>query len=316
MGSETSKHVVQDGKLKEPSNEKAKNRRQSAPDRRVSVSTAKMSQPPTIRVGTSISCNDGFLGAEDENKLQVDRPEWRRNRSGSASSDRGSSIKLKHPVPVRYRQLIQSCFQNPHEVVGRKILKRAAELRPDFAKFYVALTQDQREEIEESIKLLLKKTVCNIDFLDEIKRMAEEFGEKFVPFRSIGFKADFFATVADSTTKECCFLDSAQHPAHQTLSAFSQFVTMVFSSVRDGYYNEMRRLRRTSNSFSTGSNNSTRRKKPSIDSFSATELTLPSRSVSPSSESRLSDECFVSTIHECDEGFLKPPTTMVSARTG
>ena len=69
---------------------------------------------------------------------------------------------------MRYRQLIQSCFQNPHEVVGRKILKRAAELRPDFAKFYVALTQDQREEIEESIKLLLKKTVCNIDFLDEV----------------------------------------------------------------------------------------------------------------------------------------------------
>ena len=62
MGSEASKHVVQDVKLKEPSNEKAKNRRQSAPDRRVSVSTAKMSQPPTIRVGTSISCNDGFLG--------------------------------------------------------------------------------------------------------------------------------------------------------------------------------------------------------------------------------------------------------------
>uniref|UniRef100_A0AC35EXP3 Uncharacterized protein n=1 Tax=Panagrolaimus sp. PS1159 TaxID=55785 RepID=A0AC35EXP3_9BILA len=312
MGSDSSKHASprdgQDLKLSRNS------RRTSFPIKQqiIGSNSGRIANPPVIRVGTSVSCTDGFLTIGTS---QPDRPEWNRNRNGSSSSDRSNSIKRKHPVPLRYRQLIQSCFQNPHEVVGRKILKRTAEMRIDFAKFYVALSSDQREEIEESIKLLLKKTVCNIDFLDEIKRMAEEFGERFVTYRIIGFKADFFSTMADATVAECTFLDNAIHPAHQTLSAFSQFITMVFSSVRDGFYNEMKRLRRTSNSFSTGSNSSCRKKKVSIESTLGNGEFL-SRSVSPSSESRISDECFTPTIKEgfeCSEGFLKPPT-MISAR--
>lgn len=77
---------------------------------------------------------------------------------------------------------------------------------------------------------LMRFAICNCqnnEKLFQIQRMAESFGERFVPFRSIGFKADFFATVADATIKECTFLDNAIHPAHQTLNAFSQFITMV-----------------------------------------------------------------------------------------
>jgi hypothetical protein len=47
-------------------------------------------------------------------------------------------------------------------------------------------------------------------------------------------------------------LDNAVHPAHQTLAAFSQFVGIVFTSVRDGFYAGMRKMRRSSHSFSTG----------------------------------------------------------------
>jgi hypothetical protein len=48
-----------------------------------------------------------------------------------------------------------------------------------------------------------------------------------VSYRAAGFKADYFAAVADSTITECTFLDNAVHPAHQTLAAFSQFVGIV-----------------------------------------------------------------------------------------
>ncbi|VDN28722.1 unnamed protein product [Gongylonema pulchrum] len=98
-----------------------------------------------------------------------------------------------------------------------------------------------------------------------VQRLAEEFGGKHVKFRVLGFKADFFGAYADATITECTFLDNAVHPAHQTLAAFSSFVTMVYSSVRDGFYAEMRRMRRASNSFSTGSNSSCRRKIVSAD---------------------------------------------------
>lgn len=174
MGSDSSKHAY-DKKSNKVSSDKTKNRRQSAPDRRQSVNTGKV-RPPSIRIGSSLSCNEGLLSiGEDGKKLLIDRPDFKRDRSGSASSDKSNSIKLKHPVSARDRHLIQSCFQNPHEILGKRILKRTAELRPDFAKFYVALTPEQREEVEESIKLLLKKTVCNIDFLDEVRLIFKTF---------------------------------------------------------------------------------------------------------------------------------------------
>ena len=181
MGSDSSKHAS----ARECREIKAKNRRTSFPERQQSLaSPGKITNPPVIRVGTSASCNDGFLSIGKfqflskkklnfrflvNKNMQTDRPDWNRNRNGSASSDRSSSIRRKHPVPLRYQQLIQSCFLNPHEVVGRKILKRTAEMRLDFAKFYVTMSSEQREEVEESIKFLLKKTVCNIDFLDEVR---------------------------------------------------------------------------------------------------------------------------------------------------
>lgn len=138
---------------------------------------------------------------------------------------------------------LQSCFNNPHEILGKKILKRASEKRHDFGKFMLSLNTDQKEELEESLKILLKKAVANIEFMEEVtaerlwltehtvvlkvQRLANEFGERYVQYRLSGFKADFFSAIADSTITELTFLDNAVHPAHQTLNAFSHFVTLV-----------------------------------------------------------------------------------------
>lgn len=102
-----------------------------------------------------------------------------RSRSGSSCSDRerAGSFKNKnqHPIQARNRQLIQSCFQNPHEAIGRKIAKRTAEKRSEFAKFYIALSKEQSDDFEEQIKVLLKKSVANIDFLDEVRKLEPTF---------------------------------------------------------------------------------------------------------------------------------------------
>ena len=75
----------------------------------------------------------------------------------------------------------------------------------------------------------------------------------------------------------------------------------LFSSVRDGFYNEMRRIRRTSNSFSTGSNGSARRqKKASLDSTS--------REASPRSGSPDADSSHNSAASSEDSLHLRPPT--------
>jgi hypothetical protein len=108
----------------------------------------------------------------------------------------------------------------------------------------------------------------------QVQRLSEEFGERHVQFRAFGFKPDFFASTADAVTTECVRLDGAAHSTSATLLAFSQLLTLMFSSVRDGYYCEMRRLRRSSHCFSGG------RQKNSMDS----STDLSTRSASPNND--------------------------------
>ncbi|CEF68410.1 Globin-like domain and Globin, structural domain-containing protein [Strongyloides ratti] len=285
--------------------------------------------PPAIKVGhfNSFSSNDNnpknqSLNDENKNNLLIPRRVSSKtslasnteavslSRSGSSASKRSDSVKQRHPITQRYRQLISSCFNNPHENIGKRVMKRTCEKRPEYSKFYRNLDNETREEIDELIKVYIKKAVANIDFLDEVQRLSEEIGERFVFYRTYGFKADFFTTIADAIITECSFLDNAVHPAHMTLAAFSHFIGIMFTSVRNGFYNEIRRLRRSSNSFSMSSNGSFRHKKLSYDSTTD----ISPRSLSPSQDSRISDEAFIfpttpilsrSDIEE--NKFLKPP---------
>ncbi|KAI6197533.1 hypothetical protein M3Y94_01235600 [Aphelenchoides besseyi] len=284
--------------------------------RRLSTDSARRCRTsPTLPASnSSMSCSDGFLSPNMSNcssQLSIDGSSdmSSRSRSGSVNSERSNSLKQqKHPIPLKNRQLIQSCFQNPHEILGRKIIKRTAEKRADFRSFYSTLTAEEKEKVENEIKVLLKKSAVNIDFVDEIQRLAKEFGKKYVSYRSSGFKADYFAAVADATIIECTFLgnykntdqkpsllsDNAVHPAHLTLASFSQFVEIVFTSVRNGFYNEMREMRRSSHSFSTGAACVVSRQPR--HSFAASAEVSP-RSKSPSnSMRRLTDQVFSPTL--------------------
>ncbi|CAK5123940.1 unnamed protein product [Meloidogyne enterolobii] len=251
--------------------------------RRMSMGTTpiKMSDQqttPSIRVGGStgmltvhdneceMQCLQQQVSQSSRLSLSID-PIVPRSRSGSSSSQSPTKpSKNKCSLSLKNIQLIQGCFNNPHENIGFRILKRSAERRKDFGRFYSAVSLEQREQIADTIKILLKNSVNCLDSPDEkLQAMAIEFGQRFVCFRVQGFKADYFASLADSTITECVLLDAAVHPAAVTLNAFSQFITMLFSSVRDGFYMEMRRLRRVSNSFSTVSNGAGTCKKLSVE---------------------------------------------------
>ena len=72
----------------------------------------------------------------------------------------------------------------------------------------------------------------------KIEKLSEDFGERFLKNRDKGFKADYFAAVADSTITECTFLDNAVHPADQTLMAFSQFISIVSEQKKQTHFYE------------------------------------------------------------------------------
>jgi hypothetical protein len=121
-----------------------------------------------------------------------------------------------------------------------------------------------------------------------------------VQFRSAGFKPDFLVTTADSVTQECVFLDLATHPAGETLLAWSTLTAIMFSAVRDGYYAEVRRLRRTADCFGG-------RGKNSVD----LSTDGSNRSASPgnerSSPSNEPDDDMLAIVNEEPSNFLQPP---------
>ncbi|KAL7077380.1 hypothetical protein ACQ4LE_003486 [Meloidogyne hapla] len=282
MGSEVSRAQPNGENTKKHSSSSG-NEAMKKMSRRMSMGTApiKMSDQhntPSIRVGGStgmltVSDNDCEMQCPQQQVSQSSRlslsidPIVPRSRSGSSSSQSPTKpSKNKCSLSLKNIQLIQGCFNNPHENIGFRILKRSAERRKDFGRFYSTVSLEQREQIADTIKILLKNSVNCLESSDEkLQSMALEIGQRFVCFRVQGFKADYFASLADSTITECVLLDAAVHPAAVTLNAFSQFITMLFSSVRDGFYMEMRRLRRVSNSFSTISNAAGSHKKLSVE---------------------------------------------------
>jgi hypothetical protein len=55
--------------------------------------------------------------------------------------------------------------------------------------------------------------------------------------------------MANELTTECVFLDGAQHQTTDAIQAWSELTTLIFASVRDGYYDKVRFLRKNSHCF-------------------------------------------------------------------
>lgn len=80
----------------------------------------------------------------------------------------------------------------------------------------------------------------------KVAQLSEEYGATYVSLTSFGFKADFFALIANCITAECVQLDGGLHHKSDTYLAWSNLTAIMFSSVRDGYYASLRRQRKTS----------------------------------------------------------------------
>ena len=163
------------------------------------------------------------------------------------SSSMSSEGRGKPVVPLNHRQIIKYCIDNAKDDLGERIYRRVIERRDDFRQFVDSLPKPQRAEMSDGLRDFLLKIVESLTDGDEVQRISEEFGEKHVQFRANGFRPDFFASTADAMTTECVFLDAAVHQATETLTAWSTLTAAMFSSVRDGFYAEMRKQRRASN---------------------------------------------------------------------
>ncbi|KAE9549187.1 hypothetical protein FO519_007599 [Halicephalobus sp. NKZ332] len=231
--------------------------------------------------GSNSTLNKPIINAPSEKQKKM-------KGAGSARSSMSSEGRGKPVVPLNHRQIIKYCMDNSKEDLGERIYRRVIEKRDDFRQFVESLPRAQRIEMSDGLRDFLLKIIENLTDNDEVQRIAEEFGERHVQFRSNGFRPDFFASTADAMTTECVFLDAAVHQATETLTAWSALTATMFSGVRDGYYAEMRRIRKASNFMSGKFKGSV---ELSIDSAGKSEEEQPShRSTSPVIENSADEE--------------------------
>uniref|UniRef100_A0A0N5AYB4 GLOBIN domain-containing protein n=1 Tax=Syphacia muris TaxID=451379 RepID=A0A0N5AYB4_9BILA len=159
--------------------------------------------------------------------------------------------------------IITSCMDNARSDIAMRIITRTAHKRNDFATFCEALPHKEFLTFCNSVKQFLTDVVKHINSPSKISEISVQFGIDQAARRCCGFKADYFAAMADAIIIECVFLDGAVHPPTETIEAWATLVEPMFSNVRNGYYEQTRYTRKNNmfrqfseRSFDDSANNS------------------------------------------------------------
>uniref|UniRef100_A0A0N5B555 Guanylate cyclase domain-containing protein n=1 Tax=Strongyloides papillosus TaxID=174720 RepID=A0A0N5B555_STREA len=176
--------------------------------------------------------------------------------SKSASSKRNVSppkliaVKKLAPISSSSQEIIRYCMENVRGDIASRIVSRMAHKREDFAMFITNLSADQLNEFTGALRDYMNQVLKHVHSTDKIREVSMQFGILQVSRREWGFKADFFACMANSITTECVFLDGAAHQPTEAIEAWAELVELMFTNIREGYYQQIRYLRRRSQCFS------------------------------------------------------------------
>ncbi|XGW13628.1 hypothetical protein V3C99_000167 [Haemonchus contortus] len=206
--------------------------------------------PPTPDRKRSRSICGGQIGMESQavgmaatTKMNDD------SRSGGLlATANGSSRKMSTGglVPSLNRLRIQQSFKAARPTIGEAILKRAISNRPEMRTFMNRLSEQQIDIMGKQFYSLIADSVEHIEHPEAVQQHAKAFGESYAALCQIGFRPDYFAPLADAAIAECVKLDGGAHKRCETLLAWSQLISAIFTSVRDGYYSRVRFQRRSS----------------------------------------------------------------------
>uniref|UniRef100_A0A0R3RZQ9 GLOBIN domain-containing protein n=1 Tax=Elaeophora elaphi TaxID=1147741 RepID=A0A0R3RZQ9_9BILA len=178
--------------------------------------------------------------------LSESRQQFRNNNNIGNFDCRGA-----HPVSSQGREIIQACFSKRHSEIGYRICMRVFEKRPDYQRFVHALGRakwlNSSAELRDYLDIVVSKVsrakqVHDVAAVEEISR---NYGERHVSLKKYGFKPDFWVSIADALAIECVILDMANHQPTETIMAWSQLTSLMFTSIRDGYYEALRFQRRS-----------------------------------------------------------------------
>uniref|UniRef100_A0A7E4US08 Globin family profile domain-containing protein n=1 Tax=Panagrellus redivivus TaxID=6233 RepID=A0A7E4US08_PANRE len=159
--------------------------------------------------------------------------------------------KKTPPISNSAQAIIMYCMDNARVDVAARVVSRMSHKREDFSSFCANMNSEQWNSFVNSLRTYLSDVVRHLQSVEKIREISMHFGMSQVPRRSIGFKADFFAVMANALTTECVFLDGAAHQPTEAIEAWAELIELMFSNVRDGYYQQIRYMRRNSQCFSS-----------------------------------------------------------------
>ncbi|CAI4228586.1 unnamed protein product [Auanema sp. JU1783] len=177
-----------------------------------------------------------------------DKPRLQSKDSTKASVSRQKSIRrdISHPISPQGREIITTCFENPHSEFANKVLQRIFEKRGDYQNYVYSMGKERSYNMSCELKTLIEEVVDKLYDPEYIAEISRKYGEDHVELKQFGFKPDFWVAIADAITVEGVILDMANHQPADTVAAWSSLVTLMFSAVRDGYYTALRKHRMSS----------------------------------------------------------------------
>uniref|UniRef100_A0AAF5PM15 Globin family profile domain-containing protein n=3 Tax=Wuchereria bancrofti TaxID=6293 RepID=A0AAF5PM15_WUCBA len=167
------------------------------------------------------------------------------NESRQYFRNNNSDYRGTHPISPQGREIIQACFGNHHNEIGYRICMRVFEKRTDYQRFVYALGRERWLSASVELRDYLNNVVSKVHNVSAVEEMSRHYGERHVPLKKYGFKPDFWVSIADAMAVECVILDMANHQPTETVMAWSQLTSLMFTSIRDGYYAALRFQRQT-----------------------------------------------------------------------
>ncbi|KAE9411870.1 hypothetical protein Angca_007988, partial [Angiostrongylus cantonensis] len=95
--------------------------------------------------------------------------------------------------------------------IGEAILKRATSNRPEMRTFMNRLTEQQIELMGKQFYTLIAHSVENIERPELVQQHARTLGETYAALCRLGFRPDYFTSLADAAIAECVKLDGGAH---------------------------------------------------------------------------------------------------------
>uniref|UniRef100_A0A915E6U2 Uncharacterized protein n=1 Tax=Ditylenchus dipsaci TaxID=166011 RepID=A0A915E6U2_9BILA len=176
------------------------------------------------------------------------------NKSSRESPSSKSTSSIKRPIGISSasQQIIGYCMDNAKGDIAGRVVARMAHKRDDFAGFCTNLSPENWLAFLNQFREYLMEVVKNLQRVEKDQRSINEIWVQPSSQTSSWIQADFFSIMADALITECVFLDGATHQPTEAIEAWSELVSgHMFSNIRDGYYQQIRYLRRNTQCFSS-----------------------------------------------------------------